>query len=107
MALLFRQVVVLGGIAFVQHSGAGVGEGWGLRAAALLLGQGWRGAEAGRLQGVGLIGLRRPVFRRLMRGDEAGVRGMLSGDRGGGLAVRLGQGAQAPSYGDGREVFPD
>lgn len=105
--LLFRQVVILGGIAFIQHSGSSIGEGRRLRTAPLLLRQGRGGANARRLQGIGLIGLLRPVFRRLMRRDEARVGGVLSGDRGGRLAVGLGQGAQAPPHGDGREVLPN
>lgn len=113
VALLLRQVVVLRGKAFVEHAGAHVGEGRGLRAASLLLGEGGGRADAQRLQGVGLVGLRRPVLGLLLlpllgRGSaEAGVRGMLSGNRGRGLAERLGQRAEASSHGDGRQVVPD
>lgn len=111
VALLLRQVVVLRGKAFVEHAGAHVGEGRGLRAASLLLREGGGCADAQRLQGVGLVGLRRPVLGLLPllgKGSaEAGVRGMLSGNRGRGLAERLGQRAEASSHGDGRQVVPD
>lgn len=49
VSLFFWQVVILGGIAFIQHSGSSVREGWRLCAASLLLGEGRGGADACRL----------------------------------------------------------
>lgn len=112
VALLLGQVVVLRGKAFVEYAGAHVGEGRGLCAASLLLWECWGRANAQRLQGVGLVGLRGPVLGLLLlpllgRGcAEARVRRMLSGNWGRGLAERLGQRAEASSHGDGRQVVP-
>lgn len=104
--LLFWQVVILGGVALIQHPGPYVRERLG--AASLLLWKGRGRADAVGLYGIGLIRLRGPVFWLLLcwRSTEAGMWRMLSGDRGRGLAVRLRQGAQAPSYRYWGQVLP-
>lgn len=102
MKFLFRQVVVLRGESLVQHPGTTVGEGRRLGAAPLLHRQGRGCADAG-----GLIGLGGPVILVLGWGSaEAWMRGVLSRNGGRGLAVRLGQGAEAPPNWYWGQVFP-
>lgn len=76
-------------------------------AAALLQGQGGGSADPRRLEGISVIWLGGPIFRLLgWRSAKAGMGRMLSGNRGRGFAVRLGQGAEAAPYWDWREIIP-